>query len=169
MAAGPPLNTKVPPLARGGGRLQFLFPYRLNPNQRNAVQAIGSAAVEPAAPLHCLHNGWLDQRTAASERWPEFLPEAVAVMPVAAALGCCLRPLPVPQSELLRFLARVRSDGALQQQLLDALSADEVSRLAQQLGYRVSGSDILRFHGQSASGIRITRIDHPGEYPGRYS
>ena len=50
---------------------------------------------------------------------------------------------PVPQSELLRFLA-------------------------QELGFRVSGSDILRFGGQSASGIRITRIDHPGEYPGRY-
>ena len=28
--------------------------------------------------------------------------------------------------------------------------------------------DILRFNGQSASGVRVTRIDHPGEYPGRY-
>lgn len=75
---------------------------------------------------------------------------------------------PVPQTELLRFLAHVRADAALRQRVLDALSADEVSRLAQELGYRVSGSDILRFHGQSASGIRISRIDHPGEYPGRY-
>jgi predicted ribosomally synthesized peptide with nif11-like leader len=74
----------------------------------------------------------------------------------------------VPQTELLRFLARVRGDATLRQRVLDALSADEVSLLAQELGYRVSGSDILRFHGQSASGIRITRIDHPGEYPGRY-
>ena len=75
---------------------------------------------------------------------------------------------PVPQSELLRFLAHVRGDQALQQRLNDALTADEVSLLAQELGFRVSGSDILRFGGQSASGIRITRIDHPGEYPGRY-
>jgi predicted ribosomally synthesized peptide with nif11-like leader len=74
----------------------------------------------------------------------------------------------VPQSELLRFLSHVRADQALQQRLDDALTADEVSLLAQDLGYRVSGSDILRFNGQSASGIRITRIDHPGEYPGRY-
>ncbi|MFM7674431.1 MAG: Nif11-like leader peptide family natural product precursor [Synechococcus sp.] len=74
----------------------------------------------------------------------------------------------VPQTELLRFLAHVRADPALRQRLVDALSADEVSRLAQDLGFRVSGSDILRFHGQSASGIRISRIDHPGEYPGRY-
>ncbi|MEB3185080.1 MAG: Nif11-like leader peptide family natural product precursor [Cyanobacteriota bacterium] len=74
----------------------------------------------------------------------------------------------MPQSELLRFLALVRSDAALQQRLVDALTADEVSLLAQDLGFRVSGSDILRFSGQTASGIRVSRIDHPGEYPGRY-
>ena len=74
----------------------------------------------------------------------------------------------MPQSDLLRFLARVSADAELQRKLVDALTADEVSLLAQELGFRVSGSDILRFHGQSAAGIRITRIDHPGEYPGRY-
>ena len=74
----------------------------------------------------------------------------------------------MPQSELLRFLARVSADAELQRKLVDALTADEVSLLAQELGFRVSGSDILRFHGQSAASIRITRIDHPGEYPGRY-
>jgi hypothetical protein len=26
----------------------------------------------------------------------------------------------------------------------------------------------LRFSGRTASGVRVTRIDHPGEYPGRY-
>ena len=52
--------------------------------------------------------------------------------------------------------------------MADALTADEVSLLAQKRGLLVSGSDILRFHGQSASGIRISRIDHPGEYPRRY-
>ena len=70
--------------------------------------------------------------------------------------------------ELLRFLAHVQADAALRQQVLEAITADEVSLIAQELGYRVSGSDILRFHGQSASGLRITRVDHPGEYPGRY-
>jgi hypothetical protein len=67
----------------------------------------------------------------------------------------------VPHSELLRFLAHVRADPALRQMMADALTADEVSLLAQERGF-------LRFHGQSASGIRISRIDHPGEYPGRY-
>jgi predicted RNase H-like nuclease (RuvC/YqgF family) len=56
----------------------------------------------------------------------------------------------------------------LQRQLEEAMTADEVARLAQQLGFSVSGSEILRFSGQSAAGVRVRRIDHPGEYPGRY-
>ena len=74
----------------------------------------------------------------------------------------------MPESELLRFLAQVRADPALRQMTAGGLTADEVSLLAQERGFLVSGSDILRFHGQSASGIRISRIEHPGEYPGRY-
>jgi hypothetical protein len=50
----------------------------------------------------------------------------------------------------------------------EAITADEVALVAQRLGYSVSGSDILRFSGQSADGVRVKRIDHPGEYPGRY-
>ena len=40
--------------------------------------------------------------------------------------------------------------------------------LAQELGYAVSGSDLLRLSGRSVAGVRVTRVDHPGEYPGRY-
>ena len=72
------------------------------------------------------------------------------------------------REQLQRFLAAVQRDPALKQRLVDAITADEVSLLAQDMGYAVSGSDILRFNGQSASGVRVTRIDHPGEYPGRY-
>jgi predicted ribosomally synthesized peptide with nif11-like leader len=74
----------------------------------------------------------------------------------------------VSREQLQRFLAAVQRDPALKQRLLDAITADEVALLAQDMGYAVSGSDILRFNGQSASGVRVTRIDHPGEYPGRY-
>ena len=66
------------------------------------------------------------------------------------------------------FLSRVQRDPALRRQVEEAITADEVARLAQDLGFSVSGSDILRFSGQSAAGVRVTRIDHPGEYPGRY-
>ena len=72
------------------------------------------------------------------------------------------------REQLQRFLAAVQGDPALKQRLVDAITADEVALLAQDMGYAVSGSDILRFNGQSASGVRVTRIDHPGEYPGRY-
>ena len=72
------------------------------------------------------------------------------------------------REQLQRFLAAVQQDPALKQRLLDAITADEGALLAQDMGYAVSGSDILRFNGQSASGVRVTRIDHPGEYPGRY-
>jgi predicted ribosomally synthesized peptide with nif11-like leader len=74
----------------------------------------------------------------------------------------------VSREQLQRFLAAVQQDPALKQRLVDAITADEVALLAQDMGYAVSGSDILRFNGQSASGVRVTRIDHPGEYPGRY-
>ena len=69
---------------------------------------------------------------------------------------------------LEQFLARVQADPALRQQVSDASTADEVSLLAQSLGYPVSGSDILRFAGKTAAGVTVRRIDHPGEYPGRY-
>jgi len=30
------------------------------------------------------------------------------------------------------------------------------------------GNQVLRCSGLSVSGVRVQRIDHPGEYPGRY-
>ncbi len=70
--------------------------------------------------------------------------------------------------QLRHFLGRVQRDPVLKRQVEAAITADEVARLAQELGFSVSGSDILRFSGQSAEGVRVSRIDHPGEYPGRY-
>ena len=70
--------------------------------------------------------------------------------------------------QLQQFFVRVQAEPALRQALEEAMTADDVARLAQALGFEVSGSDILRFSGQTAAGVRVTRIDHPGEYPGRY-
>ena len=74
----------------------------------------------------------------------------------------------VTLEQLRHFLSRVQRDPALKRQVEEATTADEVARLAQDLGFAVSGSDILRFSGQSAAGVRVSRIEHPGEYPGRY-
>jgi len=70
----------------------------------------------------------------------------------------------VTPTPLEQFLARVQADPVLN----EAITADAVAMLAQELGYPVSGSDLLRFSGRTAAGVRVTRIDHPGEYPGRY-
>ena len=40
--------------------------------------------------------------------------------------------------------------------------------MAQELGYPVSGSDLLLLSRQTVEGVKLTRVDHPGEYPGRY-
>ena len=79
-----------------------------------------------------------------------------------------MREAAVPFEQLRHFLSRVQKDAALRHQVEQATTAAEVARLAQDLGYRVSGGDILRFSGQSSAGVRVQRIDHPGEYPGRY-
>lgn len=71
-------------------------------------------------------------------------------------------------SPLQRFLDRLSRDPVLQVKVQAAVTADEVALLAQELGYAVSGSDLLMLSGRSVSGVRVTRMDHPGEYPGRY-
>ncbi len=66
------------------------------------------------------------------------------------------------------FLRRLGKDPVLQVKVQAAATADEVALLAQEYGYEICGSDLLQLSGQSMDGVRISRIDHPGEYPGRY-
>ena len=75
---------------------------------------------------------------------------------------------PMANQQLEQFLARVQADSELRRLVSNATTADEVALLAQRLGYAVSGSELLRAAGLSVAGVRLTRIDHPGEYPGRY-
>lgn len=72
------------------------------------------------------------------------------------------------ESSLQRFLRRVRRDPVLRTRVEAAITADEVALMAQELGYPVSGSDLLLLSRQTVEGVKLTRIDHPGEYPGRY-
>ena len=69
---------------------------------------------------------------------------------------------------LERFLDHLGRDPVLQVKVQAAVTADEVALLAQELGYEVSGSDLLMLSGQNVDGVRLTRVEHPGEYPGRY-
>ena len=74
----------------------------------------------------------------------------------------------MPLDPVNAFLDRLRRDSGLQSRVQSAVTADDVARLAQELGYAVSGSDLLLMARRSSPGVRVTRIDHPGEYPGRY-
>jgi predicted ribosomally synthesized peptide with nif11-like leader len=71
--------------------------------------------------------------------------------------------------QLQQFLARVQAEPALRQAVEEAMTADDVARLAQELGFEVSGSEILRFSGRTASGVTVTRIDHLVNIPGATS
>ncbi len=71
--------------------------------------------------------------------------------------------------QLRHVLSCVQRDSALMCATQNVITADELAPMAQDLSFAVSGSDILRFSGQSAAGVRVKRIDHPGDYPGRYS
>ena len=74
----------------------------------------------------------------------------------------------MPPTAVQQFLQHLSRDPLLQVKVQAAITADEVAMLAQELGYAVSGSDLLLLDGQHEAGIRVTRVDHPGEYPGRY-
>ena len=69
---------------------------------------------------------------------------------------------------LERFLDHLGRDPVLQVKVQAAVTADEVALIAQDLGYAVSGSDLLLLSRRSVAGVGVTRVDHPGEYPGRY-
>ena len=74
----------------------------------------------------------------------------------------------MPSTAVQQFLQHLSRDPLLQVKVQAAITADEVAMLAQELGYTVSGSDLLLLDGQHEAGVRVTRVDHPGEYPGRY-
>ena len=74
----------------------------------------------------------------------------------------------MPSTAVQQLLQHLSRDPLLQVKVQAAITADEVAMLAQELGYAVSGSDLLLLDGQHEAGIRVTRVDHPGEYPGRY-
>ena len=66
--------------------------------------------------------------------------------------------------QLRQFFAHISRDPSLREQVLQAVSADAAALIAQELGYEVSGDELLRFSGKSSSGVSVTKIQHPGEY-----
>ena len=61
------------------------------------------------------------------------------------------------------FLDRLTRDPLMQARVQSAVTADEVANLAQALGYAVSGSYFMVLSLRSSAGVRVTRIQLPGE------
>ena len=70
--------------------------------------------------------------------------------------------------ELEEFLRLLGRDLRLQALVRACITADEVARIAQVHGFAVSGDQLLMASGRNEHGVTIERVDHPGEYPGRY-
>jgi hypothetical protein len=71
-------------------------------------------------------------------------------------------------TELSRFLRVLGHDFKLQALVRACVTADEVAVIAQQFGFAVTGDQLLLCSGRYEHGVTITRVDQPGEYPGRY-
>ena len=52
--------------------------------------------------------------------------------------------------QLRQFFAHISRDPSLREQVLQAVSADAAALIAQELGYEVSGDELLRFSGKSS-------------------
>lgn len=72
------------------------------------------------------------------------------------------------EQELEEFLRLLGRDLRLQALVRACITADEVARIAQGYGFAVSGDQLLLASGRNKHGVTIERVDHPGEYPGRY-
>ena len=70
--------------------------------------------------------------------------------------------------ELEAFLRLLGRDLRLQALVFACITADEVARIAQGYGFAVSSDQLLLASGRHEHGVTIERVDHPGEYPGRY-
>ena len=71
-------------------------------------------------------------------------------------------------TELDRFLRVLGLDARLQALVQACITADDVALIAQQCGFAVTGDQLLLYSRRHEHGVTITRVDHPGEYPGRY-
>ncbi len=67
-------------------------------------------------------------------------------------------------SEIRRFLKQMQSEDNLRKEVTSSATADDVALIAQRLGYKFSGDDLLRFNGQKVDKVTVRKVEHPGEY-----
>ena len=67
-------------------------------------------------------------------------------------------------NEIKKFLKSMQADEDLKHKVLNVSTADDIALIAQNLGYKFSGDDLLRFNGQKVDRVTVRKVEHPGEY-----
>ena len=58
----------------------------------------------------------------------------------------------------------MQSEEGLKAKVVSAATADDVAIIAQEMGFKFSGDDLLRFNGQKVDKVTVRKVEHPGEY-----
>lgn len=66
--------------------------------------------------------------------------------------------------QLQEFIKKMQDDPQLKAEVLSALTADDVARIALKLGYEFSGDELLRMSGKKVGKVTVTKNEMPGEY-----
>ena len=66
--------------------------------------------------------------------------------------------------QLEAFLRKMQSDPELKNEVLAAATADDVARIAMNLGFEFSGDELLRMSGKKVGSVTVKKNDIPGEY-----
>ncbi len=67
-------------------------------------------------------------------------------------------------AEIKKFLLKMQSEERLKAKVVSAATADDIAIIAQELGFKFSGDDLLRFSGQKVDKVTVRKVEHPGEY-----
>lgn len=70
----------------------------------------------------------------------------------------------MPPDQLEEFLKRMQADPALKEQVLACATADDVAKIAREMGYEFSGDELVMMSGKKVGKVTVKKNDLPGEY-----
>ena len=66
--------------------------------------------------------------------------------------------------QLKEFLKKMQADPALKEQVLASATADDIAKIAMQLGYEFSGDELVMMSGKKVGKVTVKKNELPGEY-----